>query len=133
AMLHTSLLNVWEEAGWGWLPAVPFLCHNAGRVVFTEGSLSKFTVAQFGADCSEPPMKPFRPEGAAVLAHELVDIELSVLAAQEADRNRLPKCFFPNSLPDVTPVDVNLSTLGEVEVFGSSVAVVADEFYICST
>ena len=29
-------------ANWGWLPAVPFLCHNA------EGSHSKFRVAQFG-------------------------------------------------------------------------------------
>ena len=32
-------------------------------------------------------------------------------------------------MPDVALVDVDLSTLGEVEVFGPSVAVVADEFY----
>ncbi|MEW8688932.1 MAG: hypothetical protein AB2556_24195 [Candidatus Thiodiazotropha sp.] len=36
-------------------------------------------------------------------------------------------------MPDVALVDVNLSTLGEVKVFGPSVAVVADEFYIYST
>ena len=41
-VLHTGLLDVWEEVGWGWLPAVPFLCHNASRMVFAEGSLSKF-------------------------------------------------------------------------------------------
>ena len=38
-VLHAGLLDVWEEVGWGWLPAVPFLCHNASRVVFAEGSL----------------------------------------------------------------------------------------------
>ena len=32
-------------------------------------------------------------------------------------------------MPDVALVDVDLSTLGEVEVFGPGVAVVADEFY----
>ena len=73
AMLHTSLLNVWEEAGWGWLPAVLFLCHNAGRVVFAEGSLSKFRVAQFGADFLEPLMGPLCPVGTAILKNELVD------------------------------------------------------------
>ena len=35
-------------------------------------------------------------------------------------------------MPDVALVDVDLSTLGEVEVFGPSVAVVADEFYYAS-
>ena len=37
-VLHAGLLDVWEEVGWGWLPAIPFLCHNASRVVFAEGS-----------------------------------------------------------------------------------------------
>ena len=45
AMLHTSLLDVWEEAGWGWLSAVLFFCHNAGRVVFAEGSVGELGVA----------------------------------------------------------------------------------------
>ena len=40
-----------------------------------------------------------------------------------------PTGCFPNSLPDVALVDVNLSTLGEVEVSWPSVAVVADEFH----
>ena len=44
-MLHTSLLDVREEAGWGWLPAVLFFCHNAGRVVFAEGSVRELGVA----------------------------------------------------------------------------------------
>ena len=25
-VLHVGLLDDWEEVGWGWLPAVPFLC-----------------------------------------------------------------------------------------------------------
>ena len=41
AMLHTSLLDAREEAGWGWLPAVLSFCHNTGRVVFAEGSVSE--------------------------------------------------------------------------------------------
>ena len=86
AVLHAGLLDVWEEVGWGWLPAVPFLCHNASRVVFAEGSLSKFRVAQFGADRMESFVGLSCPVGAAVLEHELVDRELSVLTAQEPDR-----------------------------------------------
>ena len=35
-VLHAGLLDVWEEVGWGWLSAAPFLCHNASRVVFAE-------------------------------------------------------------------------------------------------
>ena len=85
-VLHAGLLDVWEEVGWGWLPAVPFLCHNASRVVFAKGSLSKFRVAQFGADCLESFVGLSCPAGAAVLEHELVDRELFVLAAQEPDR-----------------------------------------------
>ena len=45
AVLHTSLLDVREEAGWGWLPAVLSFCHNAGRVVFAEGSVGELRVA----------------------------------------------------------------------------------------
>ena len=45
AMLHTSLLDVREEAWWGWLPGVLFFCHNAGRVVFAEGSVGELGVA----------------------------------------------------------------------------------------
>ena len=72
-VLHAGLLDVWEEVGWGWLPAVPFLCHNASRVVFAEGSLSKFRVAQFGVDRLESFVGLSCPVGAAVLEHELVD------------------------------------------------------------
>ena len=86
AVLHACLLDVWKEVGWGWLPAVPFLCHNASRVVFAEGFLSKFRVAQFDADRLESFVGLSCPLGAAVLEHELVDRELSVLAAQEPDR-----------------------------------------------
>ena len=45
AMLHTSLLDVREEAGWGWPPAVLLFCHNACRVVFAEGSVRELGVA----------------------------------------------------------------------------------------
>ena len=38
SVLHTSLLNVREKAGWGWLPGVLFLGHDACRVFFSEGS-----------------------------------------------------------------------------------------------
>ena len=84
-VLHADLLDVWEEVGWGWLPAVPFLCHIASCVVFAEGSLSKFRVAQFGADRFESFVGLLCPVRAAVLEHELVDRELSVLTAQEPD------------------------------------------------
>ena len=84
-MLHAGLLDVWEEVGWGWLPAVPFLCHIASCVVFAEGSLSKFRVAQFGADRFESFVGLLCPVCAAVLEHKLVDRELSVLTAQEPD------------------------------------------------
>ena len=57
---------------------VLFLCHNAGRVVFAEGSLSKFRAAQFGVGLFEPLVGLLRPVGAAVLEHELVDCELLV-------------------------------------------------------
>ena len=85
-VLHAGLLDVWEEVGWGWLSAVPFLCLNASHVVFAEGSLSKFRVAQFGADRLESFVGLSCPVGAAVLEHELVDRELSVLTAQEPYR-----------------------------------------------
>ena len=38
SVFHTSLLNVREEADWGWLPGVLFLGHDACSVVFPEGS-----------------------------------------------------------------------------------------------
>ena len=63
------------------------------------------------------------------LEHELVDREMSVLAAQEPDRWWLTLGDFPDGAPDVALVDVNLSGLGEVEVFGPGVAVVVDELY----
>ena len=45
ALLHTSLLDVGEETDWGWPPAVLFFCHNAGHVVFAEGSVGELGVA----------------------------------------------------------------------------------------
>ena len=85
-VLHTSLLDVREEASWGWLPAILFFCHNAGHVVFAEGSVSKLRVAQFGADHFESFVGLLCPVGVAVLEHELVDRELSVSTTQEPDR-----------------------------------------------
>ena len=66
-VLHTSLLDVWEEVGRSGLPAVLFFCHNASRVVFTEGSHGELRVAQFGADRSEPPVGLSRSVGTAIL------------------------------------------------------------------
>ena len=129
AVLHAGLLDVWEEVGRGWLPAVPFLCQDASSVVFTEGSVGELGVAQFGADRSESFVDLLCPVGAAVLEHELVDGEQSVLAAQEPDHNRPPAGFFPDGMPDVAFVDVDLSGLREVEAFWPGVAIVADEFY----
>ena len=45
SVLHTSLPNVRKEAGWGWLPGVLFLGHDACGVVFSEGKFGKFGVA----------------------------------------------------------------------------------------
>ena len=44
-VLHTSLLNVLEEAGWGWLPGDFFLGYDACGVVFPEGSFGEIGVA----------------------------------------------------------------------------------------
>ena len=41
AMLHASLLDVWEEAGLGWLPANALFCHNFRHIVLLKGFLSK--------------------------------------------------------------------------------------------
>ena len=41
SVLNTSLTNVLYEAGWGWLPGVLFLGHNACGVVFSEGSFGE--------------------------------------------------------------------------------------------
>ena len=132
AGLHAGLLDVWEEVGRGWLLAIPFLCQDASRVVFTEGSVGELGVTQFGADRSESFVDLSCPVGAAVLEHELVDGEQSVLAAQEPDHNRPPAGCLPDGLPDVALVDVDLSGLWEVEAFWPSVAIVADEFYYAS-
>ena len=45
SVLHTGLLNVREEDGWGWLPGVLFLGHDACGVVVSEGSFGKLGVA----------------------------------------------------------------------------------------
>ena len=41
----------------------------------------------------------------------------------------MPLGGFPDRIPDITLVNVHLSTLGEVEVFGPGMAVVDDELY----
>ena len=69
------------------------------------------------------------PVGAAVLEHELVDREPPVSTAQEPDRQWLTLGDFPDGVPDITLIDVDLSGLREVEIFGPGVAVVADELY----
>ena len=99
----------WEEVGWGWLPAVPFLCHNASRVVFAEGSLGKFKVAQFGADRLESLVGLSCPVGAAVLEHELVDRAVGL------DRPGARPLMARPGVPDVALVDVDLSGLREVD------------------
>ena len=128
-VLHTSLLDVREEACWGWLPAVLLFCHNGGCVVLAEGSVGELGVAQSGADRSESIVGLPRPIGVAVLEHELVDREPPVLTAQEPDRQWLTLGDFPDGMPDITLIDVDLPGLREVEIFGPGIAVVADELY----
>ena len=101
-------------------------------MVFAEGSVGELGVAQFGADRSESIVGLPRPIGAAVLEHELVDREPLVSTAQEPDRQWLTLGDFPDGVPDITLVDVDLSGLREVEIFGPGVAFVADEFYYAS-
>ena len=72
-------------AGVGFQPFLSFAIMLAA-CFFAEGSLSKFRVAQFGADRLESFVGLSCPVGAAVLEHELVDRELSVLTVQEPDR-----------------------------------------------
>ena len=74
-------------------------------------------------------MSLLRSIGAAVLQHELVDLELSVLAAQEPDRERFAIGSFTDGMPDVALIEVDFPGLGKVEVFGPGVTIVDDEFY----
>ena len=101
-------------------------------MVFAEGSFGELGVAQFGADCFESIVGLLHPIDAAVLEHELVDREPPVSTAQEPDRQWLTLGDFPDGVPDITLVDVDLSGLQEVEIFGTGMAVVADEFYYAS-
>ena len=59
AMLLASLLDVQEEAAWGWVQAIFFLGHDAYGLVLPESLLD--------ADFLESSVSPFCPVGAAVL------------------------------------------------------------------
>ena len=98
-------------------------------MVFAEGSVGELGVAQSGADRSESFVGRPHPIGAAVLEHELVDREPPVSTAQEPDRQWLTLGDFPDGVPDITLIDVDLSGLREVEIFGPGMAVVAYKFY----
>lgn len=43
-VLHTSFLNVPEEAGWVWLPAGLFLSNGTCGVVLAESSVCEFRI-----------------------------------------------------------------------------------------
>ena len=62
-MFDAKLLDNLDEIGWGWLPAVLFLCHNAGRVAFAEGFVSELRVAEFSAGYLERLVRLSRSEG----------------------------------------------------------------------
>ena len=98
-------------------------------MVLAEGSVGELRVAQFGADRFESIVGLPHPIGAAVLEHELVDKEPPVSTAQEPDRQWLTLGDSPDGVPDITLVDVDLSGLQEVEIFGPGVAVVVYKFY----
>ena len=97
-------------------------------MVLAEASVGELGVAQSGADRSESIVGLPHPIGAAVLEHELVNREPPVSTAQEPDRQWLTLGDFPDGVPDITLIDVGLSGLREVEIFGPGVAVVAYKF-----
>ena len=73
SVLHTSFLNAREEAGWGMLPGVLFLGHDACSVVVSKGFFGKLRVAQSGTDRLESFVNLLRSIDAAVLQHELIN------------------------------------------------------------
>jgi len=69
------------------------------------------------------------PVDTAVQEHELVDYQPSILSTKKPDCQWLVLGYFPDGLPHVALVNVDLPALWEVEVLWSGVAVVADELY----
>lgn len=108
-MLYAGPLDVFEQADWGWSPAVLFLGHNASRMVLAEYPLGKFGLTQTGAELLEPLVGYMCPVGTAVLEDELVDIELYISSAEKPNRKRLVLCGFPDGLPNIALKDGDLS------------------------
>ena len=108
-MFDARYLDILDEIGCGWLPAVLFLCHNAGRVVFAEGFVSELGVAEFSAGCLEPLVRLSRSEGPT--QHELVGHETSVFAAQEPDRHRLATTRLPDRLTNIELEEVDFPAM----------------------
>ena len=108
-MFDARYLDILDEIGWGWLLAVLFLCHNAGRVVFAKGFASDLGVAEFSAGCLEPLVRLSRSEGPT--QHELVGHETSVFAAKEPDRHRLATGSLPDCLPNTALEEVDFPAL----------------------
>jgi len=113
AVLHASLLDTIEKAGWSRLPVVSFFGHDACGVVLSESFLGNRVITQVLRDLEKPLVSFPCPVGAAVLEHELVDCKLSVLSTKEPDGFWSVLCGFPDSFPYIALVDVDLSALGK--------------------
>ena len=128
AVLQAGLLDILQEAGCCWLPAVSLFGRDALRVVLPEGSVSQGWVAQGIAGLLQSLVHLSRPKGASVLGHKLVNRELLVSCpTQEPDGFRLVLGGLLDGFPDIAFKEVDLSAWVEVEVFGPGVAIVADE------
>lgn len=79
-MLHTSLLDAIEKAGWGRLQAVPFLGHDTGRVVLSESTVSQGLIPKNSTGFLKIPVGYLSPVGATV------DCELPIYTTEKPDR-----------------------------------------------
>ena len=108
-MFDARYLDILDETGWGWLPAVLILCHNAGRVAFAEGFVSESRVAEFSAACLERLVRLSSSEGPT--RHELVGRETSVRRLK-ARKPQAPHWSLPGSTAKYRPQRSGLPCFG---------------------
>ena len=73
-MLNTRHMDIFEKPYWGWLPRVALIFYNVGGVVLSK-NLGERLVAQGSGDFLLPIVDLLRPEGAAILEHELAQLK----------------------------------------------------------
>lgn len=131
AMFHISLLDVIQEADWCWLPAAALFGCSAGCVVNPESPVSKGLITQDSAGFLELLMGLLGLVSTALLEHKLADTELFVhsiaTTSKEPDGDWLVLGRLPDCIPHITIIDVDLSRLWEVEIFGPSMTIVDNE------